>query len=75
MITVYIAINGVTIMARSATKTLIETPKGYVYRCDEGSKIIHNREDGAVALAVKMLKTIKEIDSHEQKEEMFKCSK
>jgi hypothetical protein len=49
-------------MARSATNTA-EVVDGYgniLYLCDTGDKIHHNPEDGAVALAIEMLKTIKE---------------
>lgn len=48
-------------MARSATNTLEETPDGsHIYLCDTGQQIIHKRSDGAVKLAEKLLKTIKE---------------
>ena len=61
MITVAILINGQPIMARSATNTLEETSKGeHIYFCDSGEKIKHKRDAGAVALAIKLLKTIKE---------------
>lgn len=42
-------------MARSARRV-----KPGVYACDDGSIINHDYEDGAVELAHKMLKTIKE---------------
>lgn len=57
MITVAILINGQPIMARSAVNRIAET--GY-YIGDDGSKIKHDPDDGAVKLAIKMLKTIKE---------------
>jgi hypothetical protein len=61
MISVVILINGSPIMARSATNTLKETPDGSnIYKCDTGDQIIHKRSDGAVKLAIKLLKTIKE---------------
>ena len=60
LITVAILINGNPIMARSATNTLKETPEGHIYLCDDGSQIIHKRDTGAVALAIKLLETIKE---------------
>ena len=61
MITVAILINGNPIMARSATNTLVETATGeHIYFCDSGEKIKHKRDAGAVSLAIKMLKTIKE---------------
>jgi hypothetical protein len=62
MLTVCILVNGHPIMARSATNTA-EVVDGYgniLYLCDTGDKIHHNPEDGAVALAIEMLKTIKE---------------
>jgi hypothetical protein len=61
MITVAILINGNPLMARSVTNTLEETPDGsVVYLCDTGEKIIHKRDAGAVELAIKMLRTIRE---------------
>lgn len=57
MIGVYITINGTTIYARSAVNRLRE--KG-VYVCDDGTPIKHNPDDGAVALAIKMLETIED---------------
>ena len=61
MITVAILINGNPLMARSATNTLNETPDGrQIYMLDTGERMVHRREDGAVKLAIKMLKTIKE---------------
>lgn len=61
MITVAILINGQPIMARSATNTGEQVDKGrMVYRVDTGELIYHNPEDGAVALAMMLLKTIKE---------------
>jgi hypothetical protein len=58
MLTVAILINGNPIMARSVVNRLNE--KG-VYVCDDGTEIQHDPEDGAVALAIKALQTIKEI--------------
>lgn len=57
MISVSIAINGEPIYARSAVNRIEETGK---YVVDDGSFIEHNPDDGAVALAIKMLETIKE---------------
>lgn len=57
MIGVYITINGTTIYARSAVNRLRE--KG-VYVCDDGTAIKHDPDDGAVALAIKMLETIED---------------
>jgi hypothetical protein len=60
MITVAILINGQPLMARSA----VNKSKGRItgacfYEVDDGSTIIHHPYDGAVALAIEMLKTIK----------------
>ena len=59
MISVAIMINGNPIMARSAVnvETMGDTCK---YDVDDGSEIFHKPEDGAVKLAIEMLKTIKE---------------
>jgi predicted RNase H-like HicB family nuclease len=59
-ITVVILINGNPIMARSATKTFEKITNGAIYHCDTGRIIIHKSEDGNVALAIKLLGTIKE---------------
>ena len=61
MITVSIAINGVVIMARSATNKKDLGNGHCVYACDDGSRIHHRPEDGAIPLAKKMLNTIKEV--------------
>ena len=55
MIGVYITINGTTIFARTAVNRLKEHG---VYIGDDGNRIEHDPEDGAVALAIKMLQTI-----------------
>ena len=61
MITVAILINGHPIMARSAVNTGRTTTKGRaIYRVDTGEEVVHTREDGAVPLAIQLLKTIKE---------------
>lgn len=61
MITVAILINGQPITARSAVNTGHVLGNGCtVYHVDDGTKIHHRREDGAVKLAMKMLKTIRE---------------
>lgn len=60
MITAAILINGNPLIARSATNTLEETPEGNVYLCDTGELITHKCDDGAVELAIKLLRTIKE---------------
>ncbi len=61
MLTVAILINGQPIMARSAVNTGKVLGDGcVVYAVDDGSKIHHRPENGAVKLAEKLLKTIKE---------------
>ena len=61
MISVVIFINETPIMARSAYRTDKKTKDGKnIYQVDDGSKIEHNYGDGAVPLAIEMLKTIKE---------------
>lgn len=61
MISVAIMINGNPIMARSAVNKGIEFDDGNVeYLCDDGTIIYHNPDDGAVELAIKLLKTIQE---------------
>lgn len=58
MLTVSILINNKPLYTRTVINRLQE--KG-VYLCDDGSEIKHDPEDGAVKLAIKALKTIKEI--------------
>lgn len=60
MISVAIMINGNPIMARSVVR-MTEEKNECEYHCDDGSVIKHNPEEGAVALAKKMLDTIKEV--------------
>jgi hypothetical protein len=55
MLTVAILKNGNPLVARSARRT-----KPGEYLCDDGTVIQHNYDDGAVELAVKLLRTIKE---------------
>ena len=61
MLTVSILINGQPIYTRSAFR--LEGKKGEEckYKCDDGSIITHNYNDGAVKLAHKLLDTIKEL--------------
>ena len=61
MITVQILINDHVIYCRSAVNQGIG-PDGVNtwYLNDDGKILKHRREDGAVKLAIKMLKTIKE---------------
>ena len=58
MLTVAIYINNNALYTRSVVNR-IEEKGGYV--CDDGSIITHDPKDGAVALAIKALQTIKEI--------------
>jgi len=60
MISVSIAINGTPIIARSAVRVKDESNGNSIYDVDDGSKLTHNPDDGAVKLAIKMLKTVKE---------------
>jgi len=61
MITVAILINGQPLMARSAVNTQKKDSSGrIIYEVDDGSKVYHYREDGAVKLAKKLLNTLKE---------------
>ena len=59
MISVAIMINGNPIMARSAVNEG-GTGAEDKYVVDDGSVIWHNPDDGAVKLAIEMLKNIKE---------------
>lgn len=65
MITVAILINGETIMARSAVNISKADGEPQFYKVDDGSVIVHNTNDGAVALAIELLKTIKEVKEKE----------
>ena len=61
VISVSISINGEPIFARSATNVGDVQPRGHSkYLIDDGSTLIHRRDDGAVKLAIELLKTIKE---------------
>jgi hypothetical protein len=61
MISVTISINGNPIYTRSAVNQALTDDKGRtLYKVDDGSTIWHTREDGAVPLCIKLLKTIKE---------------
>lgn len=57
MITVAILINGYPLYTRTAVNRI---PSQGGYRMDDGSIIKHNPKDGAVKLAIKMLKSIHE---------------
>ncbi len=58
MLTVTISINREVIYCRSVINRIEET--GH-YICDDGTKIKHRSDQGSVRLAIKVLKTIKEI--------------
>lgn len=58
MLTVSVSINGEPIYTRTVVNRLEEEG---AYICDDGSKIAHDPRDGAVRLAIKALKTIKEV--------------
>ena len=62
MISVAIMINGNPIMARSAVNRMKpERPDGTVeYLVDDGTRLYHKPEDGAVVLSKMLLDTIKE---------------
>lgn len=61
MITVSILINGQPIYTRSAVN-ISDVDDGIhsTYELDTGQTIVHKQQDGAVALAIEMLKTIKD---------------
>ena len=58
MLTVSISVNGEPIYTRTAVNRIAEQG---CYVSDDGKLIKHNPDDGAVELAIKLLKTIKEI--------------
>ena len=61
MLSVIIKINGKAITGRSCYNTAKINKKGeYIYKADDGRTLYHAREKGAVALAIKLLKGIKE---------------
>ena len=69
MITVSILINGKVLFARTASNKTKEYSKKYpdvlaegvnYYKVDDGQDIFHRPDDGAVKLAILMLKLIKE---------------
>lgn len=47
-------------MARSAVNSVYENKGKTRYVVDDGSVVWHRQEDGAVPLAIELLKTIKE---------------
>lgn len=60
MLSVSICINGNPIMARSAVNQGTVSNGFDKYLLDDGSTLLHKPGDGAVELAIEMLKTIKE---------------
>ncbi len=63
MISVSISINGEPIFTRSATRFCdMADGKTCTYNVDDGSQVLHKPKDGAIKLAIKLLKTIKEKD-------------
>lgn len=58
MLTVTIFANGEPIYTRTVVNRIEETG---CYLSDDGTRIKHDPKDGAVALAIKALKNIKEI--------------
>lgn len=63
MITVTVAINGFTIIARSARRTPGDTDEESVnaYLCDDGRTIMHRYGDGGAKLAIKLLESVRDI--------------
>lgn len=66
MITLSILINGRPLFSRSAHRRSKRHARGVsdAYFLDTGEVIYHDRKDGAIVLAKKMLDTIKESDKH-----------
>lgn len=60
MITVQILINGEVIYARTAVNKGKANKELSKYEVDTGETLLHDRNDGAVKLAKKLLETIKE---------------
>ena len=60
MLSVIIKINGKAITGRSCVRIKEHKNGTRVYRVDDGRVLRHNPEAGAVALAIEMLKGIKE---------------
>lgn len=72
MITVTILINAAPIFTRSAVRVQTGEPgKPNSYCLDDGSYLDHFGEDGAVQLAIAMLKTIKEPRNRDNYTERF----
>lgn len=60
MITVAIFINGAPIISRSAVNKGTDENGMTKYEVDDGKVIMHKRSEGAIALAKKLLKGVKE---------------
>ena len=62
MITVSILINGQPLFTRSAHRRTRRWAHGNkdAYLVDTGEQVFHDMDDGAVKLAIKLLKTIRE---------------
>lgn len=61
MITVSILINGQPIYTRSAVRVTTGDKGINTYQLDDGTHIFHRYDDGAIPLAIQMLKTIHEV--------------
>ena len=70
MITVSILINGNAIATRSAVNVGLTPEEKSIYKLDDGATILHRREHGAVALAIEMLKSIKEVGAKQPNGEL-----
>lgn len=60
MLTVVIMINGEPVFTRSAVRVEDLEDNHGRYEVDEGSELVHDRDEGAVELARKLLDTIDE---------------
>lgn len=60
MLSVAISVNGNAVIARSAHRRTARHSKGdeSAYLLDSGELVYHNRDDGIVSLAIKMLQSI-----------------
>ena len=64
MISVTISIDGKVLVHRGVVNISPDTLNNHevhTYQSDDGSIIKHRRSDGAVALAIKILKTVREV--------------
>lgn len=62
MLSVSIFMNGNPIYTRTVVNiSRARKPGPCVYKLDDGQEIVHDPDDGAVPLAIKMLKTIHEV--------------